>query len=71
VDNDDLLPRIRTPALIVHGAADAIVTPAAVDQYQANMPHAQVQVMPNAGHAAFWDDAAGVNRHLRAFCDSL
>jgi pimeloyl-ACP methyl ester carboxylesterase len=70
-DNDDLLPTLRTPALLLHGAEDAIVDPAAVDQHQAGMPHAQVQVLPNAGHAAFWDDAPGFNRHLRAFCASV
>ena len=71
LDNDDLLPTIRTPALLLHGAEDAIVDPAAVDQHQAGMPHAQVQVMPNAGHAAFWDEAAAFNRRLRAFCASV
>jgi hypothetical protein len=25
----------------------------------------------NAGHAAFWDDAASFNRRLQAFCESL
>ncbi len=25
------------------------------------MPHAQVQLMANTGHAAFWDDASGFN----------
>jgi len=57
--------------LITHGAADAIVKPAAVDQHKTGMPHAQVHVMANTGHAAFWDDAAGFNEHLRAFCQSL
>jgi pimeloyl-ACP methyl ester carboxylesterase len=71
VDNDDLLPTIRTPALLLHGAEDAIVDPAAVDQHKAGMPHAQVHVMPNAGHAPFWDEAAAFNQHLRVFCASL
>jgi len=70
-DNDNLLPKIRKPVLITHGAADAIVKPAAVDQHKAAMPHAQVQLMANTGHAAFWDDAAGFNERLRAFCGSL
>jgi pimeloyl-ACP methyl ester carboxylesterase len=35
------------------------------------MPHAQVQLLANTGHAAFWDDAAGFNERLRAFCESL
>jgi pimeloyl-ACP methyl ester carboxylesterase len=71
VDNDDLLPTLRTPALLLHGAEDAIVDPAAVDQHKTGLPHAQVEVMPHAGHAPFWDDPAGFNQHLRAFCASI
>jgi non-heme chloroperoxidase len=48
-DNDDLLPRIRKPALIVHGAQDAVVKPAIVDQHKAGMPYAQVHIMPTPG----------------------
>jgi non-heme chloroperoxidase len=69
--NDDLLPKIRKPVLITHGAADAIVKPAAVDQHKSAMPHAQVQLMANIGHGAFWDDAAAFNERLHAFCESL
>ena len=69
-DNDDLLPTIRKRALITHGADDAIVKPAAVDQHKAGMPHAQIHMMANAGHASFWDDAATFNQRLRAFCES-
>ncbi len=68
-DNDDLLPKIRKPVLITHGAEDAIVTPAIVDQHKASMTHAQVHLMANAGHASFWDDAASFNRRLRAFAE--
>ncbi len=69
--NDDLLPKIYKPVLITHGAADAIVKPAVVDQHKAAMPHAQVQLMANTGHAAFCDDAPGFNERLHAFCKSL
>ena len=68
-DNDDLLPRLRKPVLIVHGAQDAVVKPAVVDQHKASVPHAQVEMMPNVGHAPFWDDAAAFNGHLRTFCE--
>jgi pimeloyl-ACP methyl ester carboxylesterase len=71
LDNDDLLPKIRKPLLIAHGAEDAVVKLAAVDQQKAAVPHAQVRVMANAGHAPFWDDAATFNKHLRTFCDTL
>jgi non-heme chloroperoxidase len=70
-DNDDLLPKIRKPVLITHGADDAVVKPAAVDQHKAGLAHAQVHMMANAGHAPFWDDAASFNQRLRAFSESL
>jgi pimeloyl-ACP methyl ester carboxylesterase len=69
--NDDLMPTIRKPVLITHGSADAIVKTAAVDQHKAAMPHAQVQLMPNTGHAAFWDSASDFNERLHAFCETL
>lgn len=68
--NDDLLPAIRKPVLITHGASDAIVKRAAVDQHKAAIPHAQVH-LAETGHAVFWDDPAGFNKRLRAFCESL
>ena len=70
-DNDDLLPQIRTPVLITHGAHDAVVKPAAVDQHTTRLAHAQVEMMANVGHAAFWDDASAFNQRLRAFSEGL
>ena len=71
VDNDDLLPTIATPVLITHGALDAVVRQEAVAQHRALLPHAQVDIMPDAGHAPFWDDAAGFNRRLGAFREEV
>jgi len=70
-DNDDLLRKLRKPLLITQGSADAIVKAAAVDQHKASVAHARVEMMPKAGHAAFWDDAPAFNRQLRAFSESL
>jgi non-heme chloroperoxidase len=70
-DNDDLLPKIRKPVLITHGTAEAVVKPAVVDQHKSGMQHAQVQMIPNAGHASFWDDPASFNQRLEAFAESL
>ena len=70
-DNDDLLPMLRKPLLIVHGAQDAIVKPSIVDQHKASLAHADVELMPDAGHAPFWDNPAAFNGHLRAFCERL
>ena len=67
LDNADLLPSIRKPVLVIQGEHDAVVKAEALEHHKADLPHAQVLVMPNAGHAAFWDDAAGFNQHLRVF----
>jgi pimeloyl-ACP methyl ester carboxylesterase len=70
-DNDDLLPKINKPVLITQGVLDAVVKPAAVEQHKAGIAHARIEMMANAGHAAFWDDAAAFNRLLRAFAEGL
>jgi pimeloyl-ACP methyl ester carboxylesterase len=71
LDNDDVLRQIRKPVLITHGVADAVVKPVVVEQHKAAMPHAQVQLMENAGHAAFWDDTENFNARLHEFCATL
>lgn len=70
-DNDDLLPALRSPMLITHGAEDAIVRTVVVEQHRALVPHAQVDIMPGAGHAPFWDDASEFNRRLAQFCEDV
>lgn len=70
-DNDDLLPTLRSPVLITHGANDAIVSTRVVEQHRALVPHAQVDIIPGAGHAPFWDDAARFNQRLAAFCEEV
>jgi len=71
VDNDDVLATIAKPVLITHGALDAIVKPEVVAQHQARLPHAQIHIMADAGHAPFWDDAAAFNRRLGAFGEEV
>jgi pimeloyl-ACP methyl ester carboxylesterase len=71
VDNDDLLPAIRTPVLITHGEDDAVVKLAAVEQHRAAIAHARVQIIPGAGHAPFWDDATAFNHRLADFCKEV
>jgi non-heme chloroperoxidase len=71
LDNDDLIPKLRKPVLVVHGAEDAVVRPSVVDQHAASLAQAQVCVMPNVGHAPFWEDPLTFNQQLRAFCASL
>lgn len=71
INNDDILPTLRKPVLITHGAKDAIVKPSVLEQYKTSLPHARIHIMENAGHACFWDDAANFNRRQRQFAGSL
>jgi non-heme chloroperoxidase len=72
IDNDDVMPKLRrTPVLIVQGDQDANVKPEAVAQHTAVLPHAEVALMPGAGHAPFWDRAAEFNERVRTFCERL
>jgi non-heme chloroperoxidase len=68
VDNDDLLPTIRRPVLITHGAKDAIVKTEVAERHRASIAHATTHIMPDTGHAPFWDDAMSFNRRLATFC---
>jgi non-heme chloroperoxidase len=70
-DNDDLLPKLRKPILVVHGDQDAIVKPSIVEQHIVGLSRAQVRMVPNAGHAPFWDQAERFNAELRSFCEAL
>lgn len=70
-DNNDVMPNIRKPVMITHGAKDVIVRPAVVDQHKAGMPHARVDIIENAGHAPFWENPKAFNRSLREFAESI
>lgn len=70
-DNDDLLGKLYSPVLITHGADDAIVTMDAPNQHASFISNVQLDIMPGAGHAAFWDDAPRFNRTLETFCKEI
>ena len=71
VDNDDVLAQIRKPVLLTHGVKDAVVKPDVVDRHKALLSRAQIDLMPNTGHAPFWDQATSFNRRLRDFAASV
>ena len=70
-DNDDLLRTLGKPVLVTHGAADAIVRLTVLDQYRERVSHAQIHIMPDVGHAPFWDDAMSFNRRLAQFAEKV
>ncbi len=71
IDNDDLLPNLRKPVLVTHGAKDVVVDPSVIDRQMSLIPRREVRLLPNAGHGCCWDDAPGFNRALREFADAL
>lgn len=60
------LPRLRVPALIVHGERDEIVNPNQLDLF-ANVPLAEIFPMPRSRHFPFLDEPATFNEALLRF----
>jgi pimeloyl-ACP methyl ester carboxylesterase len=71
LDNDDILPTIKKPVLITHGAEDAVVKTTVNDLQMDRIPGARFSIMEGAGHACFWDDAHAYNQTLKEFAGEL
>lgn len=68
--NTDLrrdLRRVRQPALVLHGARDCIVPPAAGRRLAAALPDARFRLFRTCAHAPFLSQPARVARALREF----
>ena len=63
------LPRVRQPALVLHGARDRIVPPAAGRRLAAALPNARFLLLRTCAHAPFLSQPARVARALRTFFD--
>jgi len=71
---DDLLPALRAitaPTRIVWGARDAFCTRADQDALCKAIPHAELVVYENAGHALHWEEPARFARDVAAFVARL
>jgi pimeloyl-[acyl-carrier protein] methyl ester esterase len=63
------LRRVRQPALVLQGARDYIVPPAAGRRLAAALPDARFQLLRSCAHAPFLSQPAQVARALREFFD--
>jgi len=63
------LPRVRQPALVLHGARDCIVPPAAGRRLAAALPNARFSLLRACAHTPFLSQPARVTRELRKFFD--
>jgi len=63
--------RIEVPVLALAGGADLIAPPALVRLWAAHLPHAEVDILPEAGHSIAWEDPAAFNERVLAFIEKF
>jgi class 3 adenylate cyclase len=71
IDVRHVLPAVRVPTLVLHGAEDKIV-PAAVGRYVADqIPSARFVAIPGAGHLALGPAGRQITDEIHAFLTSI
>ena len=61
------LHQIQQPTLIIWGAEDQVFPPSVGQELQHHLPHATLQVIPNAGHIPQWEQPSHVNTLISEF----
>ncbi|WP_156727974.1 alpha/beta fold hydrolase [Streptomyces apocyni] len=67
-DQRDLLPTVSVPTLLLWGEQDVRSPLAVARQFQDAIPHAELVVIPGAGHLSNLERPEEFNRAVRAFC---
>ncbi len=67
VDSRDLLAKVRGPALVVVGEADAVTPPDVAREMADGIPGARLVVVPQAGHMTLLEQPDAVTDALRAW----
>ena len=70
IDVRDDLQHIRMPALLLHGAADRIIPPAAGEFMSRRLPSAQLNIYRDAGHSMIRTHAKDVSESIRIFLEN-
>ena len=70
-DISSKLGEIQAPALVIHGEADAAIEVARAQDMTDRLAHAELVVIPGAGHAANLTHAAAVNPLIERFLAGL
>lgn len=65
------LPTVRTPTLVLWGAADSVLPAGNAAEFDRLLPDADVQVLPGCGHALSIDCPAPVVAAMQDFLDDL
>jgi pimeloyl-ACP methyl ester carboxylesterase len=69
-DRFAMLPKIRQPTLVVHGAKDVVVMPINAFLLAQHIPNAQLIMYPDASHGAQSQHAEVFLEHVRTFLNS-
>lgn len=71
VDQRAMLPRVRTPTLILQASDDALAPPAVGEYMHQAIRHSQLRVVRNTGHSPHLTAARDCAVHLREFLGQL
>ena len=66
-DSTPLLPLIKVPALVCHGANDQLIPVAVAQEMAASIPNAQLNIIPRAGHLLNLEQPALFNQAIADF----
>jgi pimeloyl-ACP methyl ester carboxylesterase len=67
-DLRDVLPTIAVPTLLIWGDCDARSPLGVTDQFREAIPHAELVLIPGAGHVSNLEQPGPFNDALRRFC---
>ncbi|WP_288798506.1 alpha/beta fold hydrolase [uncultured Arsenicicoccus sp.] len=67
-DLSDRLGEVTDPVLVLNGAADQVVPPAAAEQVASGVVDGRAVILPEVGHQAPVEDPTGTAEALLAFC---
>ncbi|QCW03807.1 alpha/beta fold hydrolase [Natrinema pallidum] len=68
-DVTDRLSEIDVPVLIVHGEEDPSIAPSRAEPMLEELPDAEMELIPEAGHTANLEGAEAANDAIRSFLD--
>lgn len=67
VDLQSVLPQVRCPVLLIHGACDPLILPAAASRLAGLLPAARLEMMEETAHAPFLSNPAAFLDLVRTF----
>jgi pimeloyl-ACP methyl ester carboxylesterase len=70
-DVTPLLGEVRCPTLILLGSQEQVAPLPQARALKGGVPHAEVKVIPNAGHLPFLEQPVAFNAALQEFVGSL